>query len=776
LTTFATAAAAKASAWSVVITIEGSGNASGLYYYCSQVPTFAVSDTNHRPWIRSEGWPDILSESVDVMGGLPEAGSVSIDLVDIGDALTSEWRTERSSITRTTAAITSSAGTVTVENASNISTDDILFLGFEAVKVTGVAGSTVSIERGKLDSDAVRHLTGQDVYASIPNLRGRKIKVYLSPQDAGSAADFELFGTFHVDGLGLSDDLNSYIVTGKSALKYLDRLIAGNLKEYEFTVNANQNDSRLFLNKTSFASFVGFDGNDALMKFDKEVIQVNTADVAPQIVKMTSRGRMFTQANSADIKQGSTGSLVLAASEDVNLPGSFRFIAGETWTQLSASDKANITRTSHLWTRSAHFVDILLCIMTSSAGDDDLELVNADDTYGNWSSLLAGAGLGIPASKIDYASFLEVKQRTPNYIFDGFYLTSEAKAFREVIAEQILKPIGAYITTEGGSITLRMPRIPALGSTLTNWGTDEILTTPTGERQRLPDLRISQNSGNVYTTISFKTRNVTGGESTITFNDASFEGFGSGRNYYAKEDQALELEINGMIYDATENALNQLAMRKLFRFRRPMWAITASTALDQYARLPGDLIGLTHSDLPDTATGGRGWVNVPCEIVGRELRVNDDEVLLHWSLVAFPQTRIGRIPPSGYIETVSGPDGSGNYQVTVAANLYTDPNALGGLPTDDAAAFRVSDVVTVLDTDGSDASSANTQEVQSISGQRIVIDGNFAGNLAAGQVLVFADRADAISAQYDYFVYEAATTDSPPNIGASSDEPWRYGE
>jgi hypothetical protein len=167
---------------------------------------------------------------------------------------------------------------------------------------------------------------------------------------------------------------------------------------------------------------------------------------------------------------------------------------------------------------------------------------------------------------------------------------------------------------------------------------------------------------------------------------------------------------------------------------------------------------------------------VPCEIVGRELRVNDDEVLLHWSLVAFPQTRIGRIPPSAYISAISGPDGSGHYTLTVELNLYTDPNALGGLPTDDAAAFRVNDVVTVLNTDGSDASSANTQEVQSISGQLIVIDGNFAGNLAAGQVLVFGDRADAISAQYDYFVYEAATTDSPPNIGSSTDEPWRYGE
>ena len=154
MTTFATAAAAKTSAWSVVVTIEGSGNASGLYYYCSQVPTFALSDTNYRAWIRSEGWPDILSESVDVMGGLPETGSVSIDLVDIDDALTSEWRTERSSITRTTAAINSSAGTVTVENASNISTDDILFLAGQASRRGFVGGYKLYFEPEKRPAGA----------------------------------------------------------------------------------------------------------------------------------------------------------------------------------------------------------------------------------------------------------------------------------------------------------------------------------------------------------------------------------------------------------------------------------------------------------------------------------------------------------------------------------------------------------------------------------------------------------------------------------------------
>ena len=52
-----------------------------------------------------------------------------------------------------------------------------------------------------------------------------------------------------------------------------------------------------------------------------------------------------------------------------------------------------------------------------------------------------------------------------------------------------------------------------------------------------------------------------------------------------------------------------------------------------------------------------------------------------------------------------------------------------------------------------------------------MIDGNFSGALAAGKVLVFSDRASAVSAQYDYFVYFAATTDTPPNIGTSTDKP-----
>lgn len=781
-TTFASASAASAARWSVVITLEGSGNAAGLFYYCSSVPDFAAADANYRPWLREDSWPDIMSESVSPNGGMPEPGNILLDLIDIENSLTAEWRTERGPTAILDGAITKDATSASVIDASAITAGDVVYLSNEAVLVGGVSVNTLTgLTRGVLDTDAIKHTDQEEVYASTPFLRGRRMRVYLIPSDAPSAAELTPFGVYHVDSLALAPDFNGYRLQGRSALKYLDRMITHGVDtdgfiSMAFPVSAGNVRPRLFISKPAEHDL--FSDGEAFLKVGEEIINAVVTNSALNVTfEVKDRGVLGTEAGAEALTAGAAAVFVLAADTTAGGPGAFRFIRGADWAQLSVSEKAGINRVNHLWQRSAHWVDLILCLLTSSAGDDDLELVNASDDWGNWSCLPSGYGLGLPASLIDFESFIEIKNSTPDFLFQNFYIGAEAQPVKEVITTQLLEPIGAYVTTESGQVTLRMPTIPLKDEVLTAWGDAVLLSRPgAGNMQRGAELTLSQDASNVATTVNFIVKTQSGGEATHTFNDTSFEGWSVGRSYYARGEEPITFEIPAIRAEGSESFLRRLGMRKLFRFRRPIWNIETRTGIDQHSVLPGALVGLTNDELPDTATGLRGWSDVACEVVSRELAVNEDAAGFSFGLLAFTESRIGRVSASGYILGTSGPDGSGDFTLDLADNVYTDSQSLGLLPTLDADAFRAGDVVTLANLDGSDAASTTTQIVQSVTGSQAVIDGNFGGALTAGAVLVFSDRAASVTAQHDFFVYFAATTDSPPNIGASTDKPWRFGE
>jgi len=791
LTSFADAAAALGSQWSVVCTLEGSGNSDGLFYYCSTVPTYAAADANYRPWLRAESWPDILSESVDPMGGFPEAGSITVDLIDIDDTLTREWRTERGPVTLSDGEPTIDQTTLDVDDASNLQVNDVIFLGNEAIKIGGISSNQLTgLTRGALDTDAVTHPDDAEIYLSTPYLRGRRIRFYLIPTDADSAGDMTAFGVYHLDSFQIAEDFNGYVLQGRSQLKYLDRLVAHDPAVREFVVNSVSVEGLLYLQASPPYELTGprdlafspWPDREVYLKFDDEILLTETVGSAPR-VKILKRGQLGTKPDDSEIvgllnegeTEGTPGSLVLGA--DPEGAGAFRYIPAATWEGLSAWTPTRLDE--WYWQKSAHFIDIMLCLLTSSAGDDGLELVNAPTSpheFGNWSSLPQGYGLGIPHALIDFESFLEIKARTPDFVFPYFNIGEEAIKLREIVADQILKPIGAYVTTESGQITLRMPRIPLAQEALTAWDDSTILTTRSGLRQRAPDMRVGQDVSRVKTAVKFKLKNATGGDTSLIFNDSNFTGWNVNRSYYARDESPLEFEMPAVKAEGSRGFLERLGLRKLFRFRRPIWQINTTAGYDQYARLPGDLIGLTNSELPDTEEGTRGWSDVACEIIGREISATPDYTGIRFTLLAFATTRTGRVSPSAYIMGTSGPDGDGNYTLTVASTLYTDPASLGTLPTNDAQAFTAGDIITLSNTDGSDAASTVTQAVESVAADTVVINGNFSGALAAGLIVVYADRSAAVSDQYERFVYFAATTDSPPNVGSSTDKPWRFGE
>ena len=73
--------------------IEGTGDRNGQWSFANAIPAHLDSSTC-KPWLTE--LPEILSERVDLAGGIPEAGSCTVAILDVDDTLysTSEFATQ----------------------------------------------------------------------------------------------------------------------------------------------------------------------------------------------------------------------------------------------------------------------------------------------------------------------------------------------------------------------------------------------------------------------------------------------------------------------------------------------------------------------------------------------------------------------------------------------------------------------------------------------------------------------------------------------------------
>ncbi len=773
MVTFAAAAADSSARWIIIITIEGSGTSSGIYRYCSEVPTYAAGNALYRDWLLEEAWPDILSEAVDVLGGVPDSGAITAEIVDLDDSLTSEWRIDRTAETTLSdpGGISSSDTTIIFADATNLAQNDVVYIGSEAIVLgTKSVNTFSSCTRGALDTLATSHDDGLAVFRSINYLQGRRIRLYLVPKDGDSASDETQIGpAYHIDRYALGSGLNAWRLEASSDLRMLTRLIAGDTvvsysartvgDAYQLFIRPQNLPSRYVDPQNLFDDMDPWTEGEAYFKIGDEVIKTDTS-LSPIILE---RGALGTKPGGA-IDPEETAHIVFAA--DRNGPSPFRH------------SESNSTSRDHTWLKVEDPASIMLCILTSSAHvDDGLELTNGDATYGNFSGLPVtegggGYGLGIPASQIDFASFIDVRDRTANYAFPYFFIGGEPQQFAELVTEHFLKLLGAYLTTTGGKIALKLPSIPKQQDSATTWDTDVLLQEDGEGRLHSTTLLPEADTSHVHTTVIINTRGPAGETIPYTFTDADFEGWQVAKHYHSRTSAPLVVEapsVRGGTAEADALA-EDAAMRKLFRFRRPQWGLPAKTGIGQYARGPGDLVQITHDDLPDLQAGTRGWTSVYSQIVSGETRLGDNFTGIDWRLLGFgPGLKAGRIAPSARIHAVAG------NVCTVSTDVYTDPNNQAGWSTPDSTDFDVSDVVRLLNPDGSEADSG-TQIVSASSGNSITLDGNFSGNLAAELILVFAQHDDCVAAQTGEFVFYAARTDAPPNIQASTEEPWRYGE
>lgn len=168
-------------------------------------------------------------------------------------------------------------------------------------------------------------------------------------------------------------------------------------------------------------------------------------------------------------------------------------------------------------------------------------------------------------------------------------------------------------------------------------------------------------------------------------------------------------------------------------------------------------------------SGGRGLDTLALLTERAAAPSTTDPLTIEAVLDVFPSdTQIARrIAPSARVTSVS------SNTATVQGARYTrstTDSPVDDLPTTDASAFAVGDVVQLKTPAGVKLASGSTQTITATSGNTITLDGNFGGALATATVITTAPYDDATATQQARCGYQAGddlrigTGDAPATL------------
>lgn len=703
----------------VFFTIEGIGDAAnGLWKFSSAVPAYGGDE--FKPWMLD--WPMPSTESVDELGSSMTAGDIEFVVTDVGQALTDLFRLLARPDTYLAEDISSADTAFQIEKQAvdPPGASDLMWVGMEVMLRGADSGSDVTVTRARLGTSAIPHPTGTPVYSSPHHIGGRVARLYYVDAGAASSAAEELIAEYILDKSAPSSDMTSWSFAGRSRLSALARKI-GRGAPRPTTAKTLTRSGVLFFTPIGAEPETGNGFSDALgtwsdgghLLLGDELIEVGTS-TQPYACEVTARARFGTELNQETIDRPCELALVASTVG----PGAFRYSASNSTTRASG------------WSKTEHWVDILLCLLTSSAdADDDLELTNGDAAYGNWSSLPVGWGVGIPVAQIDLQSFAEVKARTLNWTFPGLRVTRDAGSFGAWATKTILRVVGAYLVTVSGGLTLRMTRIPAPLDTASEVDEETLLEQPVGEF----------NSSDMVSEVTFKMTGPRGQSVTETYRAQDVIDLISSGGRYEADLREISIEAPGIMANETgaPGWLRNAGQRTLFRRARPRWDVHIVSDIQNRTIGPGNVVNLTCSNLPNLEDGTMGWTSVPCIALEGQPQVSDEQASVSHRLVVYnASSRVRNVAPAAVISSVS------TNTATMHANKFSETDATEGMPQTDAAGFSVGMVVELRNPDGTETV-AGTQTVTNVSGNDITLDGNFSGSLASGKVLVLAQHDSA---------------------------------
>jgi len=757
---------ALAQRWSVLVRIEGVGDYDGQWTFCSSLPTYA--DGSYYDYLAT--MPDLLSEQVDRLGGIPEPSAATVEVVDVGDLLTSLLQLDLPPKTVLGTPINAATTSVPVGSDTSIPGSSVIWVGSEALRVVGKASSTLTVTRGWLGTDAVSHEIEERVYLQPQYLAGRRMEISVVPLDASSADEERLVGAYVIESVSWDEAANVWAISAAGQLRYLQRYVPQ--KPRRTVVHAVYQLSRPLVVQvagTDVGPLWSFKPFHVSLQDGEEVTPVTQINGGCPLAWTNApdgsdRAILGTQIVEVKVGDEARQVFVTGVVDDEN---DFRYSPGPT----PATSRSNLVN----WETTTHWVDILLILLTSSAHPDDgLELVNVgtgdtDWSKSNFSSLPAGYGVGLPASLIDWESFEDVRNRTSAYVFPHFIYGTEGEPFFDLITREFLRPMGAYLTIEDGTVGIVLPRIPAVGATPAESTSDSpVLVSQDGTGVYLPRLTMQREAGSLIGSVVYKVGRGALAHET-TFNSDTFKSLYGQRGFYGATVPSVELEVPSGDPDISELFASRAAA-SLFRYQRPPQVFSADVDMRLFeGATPGAVLQVSIPGHVSMTSATRGIADRKAEVWERELRFDPDGAGAYVRLTAaLYSARVGWVCPAAHVASVS------DSTATVTTSRYTYPDSgASDLPATDAAAFAVGDIVLLRDLDGSRVG-GDTQEILSISGDDIELDGTFSGALAADTVITYADYADVTATQTASWVFFADLDDQ--DIGTTGIAAWLWGE
>lgn len=768
MATFATNIARRAARWVYLVQIEGIGDVDGLHTWSTGAPSYAAADARFSRRDTIAALPKIThGRTASILGGMPEAGSATVELVDYADLITAAMRDDVPPNSVLASNLSASATSISLVDGSALPSGSFVWwCGAEAILIASRSSNTLTVATGGrawLGTAARSHAAGDNGYTTPPFVRTRLLSIYLAPYDAANDTEALSYpvGTYRIDRIGIGRGLGVWRLGGLSEERSLSRLVGGR-PPFALRVQSVSGTQQILwspvpssVGAADYAQIAttlgGWPDGATFLQVERtgEIVRgrANTSNRAPYVMERGVGGTKIDTIEGGDIIRP------VLVMDDVY--GSTRWSPGPT---------PSTNRSTGTWNVSAHAVDQLLCGLTSAAhSDDGLELLNYDATYGNWSSWPPGFGIGYRADRIDLASFLAVKARHPAFELPDVVIgAGERPTFGEWATTNMLEPFGWFLVVIGQLLTLVAPRLLLEGETPDDTlGPEDILEV--GEVDRAMDV--------VAGAVTYKLRGEGDKAAPITVRASDYTALFGGRAQYTVEDDPLELELPGLRASrvGASALVARMAQRVLMRAVRAPWRVPLVIDGAHHTIAEGSVISITHPDLPNSNTGTRGWSSMLAQVTSASrVRLDKTRGLVRDVVVlAYPGMRVGRIAPSAIISSVTG---TGPWVCTVAANRYTaaDAAAVLELPDTDAEAFATTDVLKTIQRNGLDRTTGYT--VTATGANTVTVSGSTAP--LAGDVLVFADYAAATANQRTRF---AQWADDRGEVAAGVPA-WRFGE
>lgn len=783
--------------WALIARIEGLGpyltsaelaaaGGDDRYRFCVEAPAYAAAHPAGlwRPYLRDV--PDLLSEEGDLLGGVQEdRGALQLAIVDYEDLLTDQLRVDAAAVATIATAIDDEDLAITMAAATaGIGSADVAYVGAEALRIVTRFLGVLTLTRGALGTDPVPHAAGDRIYAFSPFIIGRRVQIHVAPLDGESADDERLVAEYVIDSFKFSRDTNTWIFSGDSQARYLDRIVPRAPRAWVLASVAEDQASILVDPLDPVGPRLQWPlnqgdplGRDILLETDDgEVLAV--ANDPSSRKQITGRGLFGTPVG--ELKPGTKLTQVFCGGRphiEPDDPASFRFYPNAP-AGLDVFDMGDAE-----WVKTANWVDLVASILVSPSTPNDPLVAQAENypTNGiNYAVLPPGYGAGIPHDLIDWPSFAAVKARTVQYRFPFFRLGAQKPvAVRKLLDDELLRPMGARLVLEDGLIKLVLSRAPALNEAVESIDGSSILAEETEPGVHLPRFEVSV-AGTQAGAVTYEVGPV---KRAITFESGSYGDTFGQAGAYSAEGNGITIPVPGADPDEAELLFGPRAAARLLRVHRP--AMQAAADVDMgvgWSATVGAIREVTIGGVPNLA-GGRGWTSKLVEILQREIDADLDEgVFARLRMLAYGDGfRVGLIAPAARIESIAG-----DPTFSVTQNVYTSSDAdTAALPDHDLGfdlqagqflLFESGDVVKLIEADGTDVAGAGLETVTGVdpgAGQLELSD-NFNGEAAVGRIIVPADFDDASPRQRGLFAF--LSDRSTLSVGASAVHPFVYGE